>query len=496
MPSKYVGTMLASAVALVCACTDFPTGPPLEIGLYKAEDWPREILVGDSDTLVAVVRDSTSRVITGLEIEWSSSDESVLSVVVPSPTNNSRRDSLDKQLTAIVTGVSFGRATVNVSVKGRRSVNEANNYHRFIVREKWIAVSAGRTHTCAITVRHDAYCWGYGALGALGTGGDTRSFHTPQRVAEVTPVDFSSISAGDNNTCGKSQTGATYCWGSGARGSLGIGDPTERVFVPTVISGGLQLRFISAGLTSCGITGTNQAYCWGDNSKLQLGVQPPWDSCADNLPCSIYPRRVGFNYQWIDVGTSHTCAVDQRGKGSCWGTAILGDGTTTASLDPVPVDIDVPLMTISVGKEHTCALAAEGTAFCWGRNDLGQLGIASMELQRVRPSTLSGSFEQLSSGDDHTCAISAGVAFCWGSGMDGQLGFGLSGRSAVALSPAPVETSVLFSSISSGARHTCGVSLEGTVFCWGDGRSGQIGGRGFESQLTPQRVLRSGIGPP
>ncbi len=82
---------------------------------------------------------------------------------------------------------------------------------------------------------------------------------------------------------------------------------------------------------------------------------------------------------------------------------------------------------LAVGTQHSCALLDDGSARCWGDNSFGQLGtgdnIASI-LPRSVAST-GGSFVEMSSQADHTCALlTDDRVSCWGGNAAGQLGDG------------------------------------------------------------------------
>jgi len=64
---------------------------------------------------------------------------------------------------------------------------------------------------------------------------------------------------------------------------------------------------------------------------------------------------------------------------------------------------------VSVGGSHACALSAAGALQCWGLDSDGQTDVPS------------GTYVQVSAGTNHTCAITtAGDVVCWGSNEDGQ----------------------------------------------------------------------------
>jgi alpha-tubulin suppressor-like RCC1 family protein len=135
-----------------------------------------------------------------------------------------------------------------------------------------ISISAGDGHTCGLTTRGAAYCWGNNFDGELGDGTMTDSnANGPQAV--IGGLRFASISAGDDHTCGLTTRGAAYCWGDNSDGELGDGTMTDSgEDGPQAVIGGLRFASIDDGEGhTCGLTTRGAAYCWGDNSDGQLG---------------------------------------------------------------------------------------------------------------------------------------------------------------------------------------------------------------------------------
>jgi alpha-tubulin suppressor-like RCC1 family protein len=139
---------------------------------------------------------------------------------------------------------------------------------------------------------------------------------------------------------------------------------------------------------------------------------------------------------------------------------------------------------VSVGSEHTCALKANGAAFCWGSNQAGQLGVArvdtvcgpvktqvrcSMVPVQAQPGT---TFLSISTGARHTCGITiARDALCWGANDFGELSeFGIAGPTATR-----IPGTLGWAQISAGSTHTCAVRTDGALFCWGANERGQLG---------------------
>jgi alpha-tubulin suppressor-like RCC1 family protein len=141
---------------------------------------------------------------------------------------------------------------------------------------------------------------------------------------------------------------------------------------------------------------------------------------------------------------------------------------------------------VVVGDFHSCALIASGAAYCWGENSSGQLGVRPIDDQvRATPQRVGGglTFTLLAAGGSHTCGLTpAGKAYCWGNGRTGQLGTGVVGVNA---SPAPVVGTTTFISLTAGARHTCGLTSDRSVLCWGDNSMGQLGDNTVQTYGVP-----------
>jgi alpha-tubulin suppressor-like RCC1 family protein len=145
--------------------------------------------------------------------------------------------------------------------------------------------------------------------------------------------------------------------------------------------------------------------------------------------------------------------------------------------------------TISAGIGYTCALTTGGAAYCWGYNASGQLGDGTTT-ERDSPVAVLGSmtFVSVSTGGDaagngHACGLTAsGAAYCWGANETGQLGIGTYGYSSSS-TPVPVAGGLTFAAVAAGSNfngfagqaHTCGVTIAGAAYCWGDNAHGQLG---------------------
>jgi alpha-tubulin suppressor-like RCC1 family protein len=99
----------------------------------------------------------------------------------------------------------------------------------------------------------------------------------------------------------------------------------------------------------------------------------------------------------------------------------------------------------------------DGTAYCWGAGESGQIGDGS-RTARLTPTKVAGSvrFSKIAAGRYHTCAISTdGDLYCWGG----------SSFSNIPLTPAKVDSNVRLTTISSGEGLTCGLDADGVLYC-------------------------------
>jgi alpha-tubulin suppressor-like RCC1 family protein len=413
------------------------------------------------------------------------------------------------------------------------------------------AIAVGGTHTCAVTgpASPDGalFCWGANDAQQLGDG---------TTVTRLTPVAVSlgaavhAVAAGYQFTCAAVGDGAK-CWGANWNGQLGnatagiLSDPVavDRLDGPVrtlvadlyggcvlLTSGAVQCWGQYSGVTkqvhpavvpglpsgilstslgaehACALAAGGVPYCWGDNRFGQLGTgDTGWPHAAAVV------TALGSGVQALASSFGFSCAVTAGGAVQCWGgnaSGQLGDGTTNPHSLPAPVSgLGAGAMSVAVGgdletdgianpavKGHACALLADGSLQCWGGNSWGQLGNGTLmdQFTPVTVNLLRGRTQTVAAGTNFTCALNSGGGVqCWGGNSVGQLGDGTD----VGVRELPTDVVGLtrgVRSIAVGAGHTCALTEQGTVKCWGFNGWGQLGDGTTQNRSTPVDVMRLG----
>lgn len=430
-------------------------------------------------------------------------------------------------------------------------------YHPLCIPlEDALDVAVGEYHTCARVQEEGSVavkCWGANTSGQLGDGGEEIALN-PVDVCQSGSVagedcqlltGGSALAAGASHSCVILDSGEMACWGDSGAGQLGSGSGNEVPLPNKVCASGsgaecvpqMNLLGLAAGaFHTCGLTESGTARCWGSgfygqlgNGELAFNSAAPVDVCKSGTTvdgsCELLTRIVA-----ISAAGWNTCALLDTGEAVCWGENGYGQvgngiidyvwhGATEGFANPVPVCESgrgndctplTDLVSIEVGLNHSCAMTAQGTLKCWGLNEAGQLGDGTQEsggcehpdyidptygdarcrllpvdvcdygngpgcavLQGVRSVTL---------GERHSCAVtSQGQVRCWGANNFGQLGDGTTVDSALPQTVRIINaqgnseplTNVL--GIAANYDSTCAVLASGEVYCWGNNYWGQLG---------------------
>jgi alpha-tubulin suppressor-like RCC1 family protein len=388
----------------------------------------------------------------------------------------------------------------------------------------WAGVSVGATHVCAWKVAGGtAYCWGDNALSDGGGFGKLGVGETPARSPVPLPVvdeanepvePVTRLSAGEEHTCAVVGLDTVSCWGSSADFRS---DPTDDAPMPRARSIDLgdhasnQVVDIAVGQAhTCAavspVFGTQVVRCWGENDDGESGTESDADTGT---------RRVvgADDTVAVTAGTSNACARDTSGAVRCWGTdesSIIADDACGG--DGICEDATVPgyqpssFSQISIGSDHICGVTS-GEVFCWGndqrtawdpdsgdpRIDTYKLGIprehASTQLDPIDGGI--SNFTQVGAGADHSCAVTEdGALYCWGWNSTGEVGVEpVAGEEATPPTEVPrVADGCEWAKVSAGQQVTCAITEPGALFCWGANDAGQLGDDTGEPGHEPRRI--------
>jgi alpha-tubulin suppressor-like RCC1 family protein len=183
----------------------------------------------------------------------------------------------------------------------------------------------------------------------------------------------------------------------------------------------------------------------------------------------------------IDSVTGVITGVD---RGTVTVTATSGDLTATAKRVVV-----IRYRSLATATEHACDIASGGIVWCWGRNaGDGRLGMAKLgdTVTSSVPVRLPGDlrFASLVAYGRATCGLTAdGSAYCWGYNGWGMLARPTgTGQSAT---PLLVSPTLRFRSLTAGAEHVCGLATDDRAYCWGANGDGQFGTGNKTSATAP-----------
>ena len=288
--------------------------------------------------------------------------------------------------------------------------------------------------------------------------------------------------------------GQVYCRGGNGSGQLGVGDTMRRDAYVSVTSLDDGARLALGRTHSCAIAQGAAVLCWGSNSMGQLGVDPAV------MPSSTTPVQALdgtgspiTGATRLALGDTHTCAIGMAGQVLCWGaneSGQLGNGTTTPSHVPQPVEGAMRFSRVAAGTSFSCGILTTGAVMCWGTNALGQIGqpSSSSSASPVAVTLPAGvQAAEIAAGQAHACILSgAGEVFCWGDGREGQIGHR---ASAANVPPTRAELDRVATMIAAGTEHTCALTDGTGVFCWGANGSGQLVGVVGIGTAAPMQVI-------
>lgn len=338
---------------------------------------------------------------------------------------------------------------------------------------RFTQISMGYQHSVALGSDGNAYAWGNNGNGELGIGYNWGNKTTPVKVLPPAgaPADFryTQIGAGYGYTAALGSDGNAYAWGSGDCGHLGTDDHGSRsragkVKTPAGTNPDFRFTRITVAEHSVFALGSDgNAYAWGKNSDGQLGdgtESQRWTPVKVMKPSSS-PE---ITYTQISCIYGSTLALGSDGNAYGWGaneSGQLGNGNKRVAVSAVKVAAPATAangfryIQVSAGHSHSLAIGSDGNAYAWGSNQYGRLGngsnTSSTTPVKVRyPSGSASDFKytQVSAGIFHSMATgSDGKVLAWGRNTGYQVG---NGNDDNQYSPVAVSTPKVSSGSSDG----------------------------------------------
>ncbi|MCU0329702.1 MAG: hypothetical protein MUC47_01840 [Candidatus Kapabacteria bacterium] len=261
-----------------------------------------------------------------------------------------------------------------------------------------VAVAAGHRHSMALTKEGKVLAWGYNGNGEAGLGITVNTDPTTGQVRNVVHVKapfpllgkqpvFAALAAGGSHSAAVTIAGDVYCWGVNMYGQCGRDDDTTTIDEPMKVPGvkkseqaiamGKTYLHMGAISVACGdfhtvallYDGTVRA--WGSNASGQLGNGTTKDS---HRPVEVKGLA---GIRAIAAGSTFTVALDSAGRVWAWGNnsiGQLGTGDRRGRFEPVQVSRLDAVVGIAAGGAHALAVRADGGLWTWGTNGEGQLG--------------------------------------------------------------------------------------------------------------------------
>jgi len=366
-------------------------------------------------------------------------------------------------------------------------------------------VSSG-TASCAIQSDFTTWCFGPNTDGELGVGSAVQQYSTPAMVADQGP--WLVISQGSNLTCGLKTDGSPWCWGDLTFG----GDTSITALSPEAI-----------------LNTTTTA----SNETIDANADTTTETTA--IPI--------FGWTSISAGAGYACGVTKDGDGYCLGTNTagqLGDGSTTSSdiplllpQPPAPPPPSPPPPAPSSPPPPPPSEDDYGGAeeFPGGSGDYklpealyygdardgssagGSSGDYSadysnenqrkLQKRRKRMHFRRLLQEEVFEGEKEGEEVKQGVIPPFTeSTLTNQPALGIDNTPPPVDSPlpfvAPASTWVFISASQSdglgeGGKHTCGLTSDERILCWGDNSNGQLGDGTEDAKLSPTQYTSGNV---
>lgn len=236
---------------------------------------------------------------------------------------------------------------------------------------------------------------------------------------------------------------------------------------------------------------------WGDGVNIFYG--------HTNGKLDIYRVQGGYisNYRSYTTGKGKITALYSDGTYLYVGYSaqpmdVFSGVTCDIKKTPSPsvlVAMDKYAGKIASGGFYGCGIKEDSTAWCWGTGNGGDsaLGIGVTGVSKDTPTKINNpsGWKQIAAGSSTTCGIKLdGSLWCWGfEGTNQKIGNGPTSTSQ--LSPVSIDAGP-WMTVSISDEHACGIKNDGTAWCWGNNSSGGLGTNNTTKYDVPTQVVDPG----
>ena len=331
---------------------------------------------------------------------------------------------------------------------------------------KYIQVSAGDKHTCALVDDGSYECIWYDGHGQSNEHKPKWPKSNPNGKKDGTK--YVQVSAGDNHTCALTSEGAYECIGADVHGQTNGKKPKWPLSNPDGENkDGAKYIQVSAGKWhTCALTSQGAYECIGYNGYGQSN---------NHKPKAVHLHVLNIVLKQISAGTYHTCALTSGGSYECIGYVVNGQSNGNKpkwpKSNPDGKNKDgAKYIQVSAGDKHTCALVDDGSYECIGHDGDGRSNGHKPKWPKLKSDGKNkdgAKYVQVSAGNEHTCALTSEGAYeCIGSNQHNQSN-GYKAKWPTSNPGGKKKDGAKYVQVSAGAMHTCALTSEGAYECIG-----------------------------
>lgn len=301
---------------------------------------------------------------------------------------------------------------------------------------------------------------------SAGAGGDTPPApggDGPPATGAAACDGFRAIAAGETLTCALENDGTVWCWG---KGPVGDGSPSDRPLPARVGTFSDATQIAVGRWHACARRGDGSVWCWGRNAMGQV------DASKADQPAPVpsgAPAAIA-----VAASGRYSCALSAEGSITCWGERPVAPVGETKAIE------------MALGDEHACFRTMDRVVWCLGSNVNGELGLGTIggAFTRIPARSLMADAVAIDGGTLFTVALRQDETVWWW-GWDAALGkMG---------TPTQVAGLTGVAGVSAGHQHSCAVTTQGNVRCWGLGSNGRLGGGTTDNATAPVAVALDAV---